>query len=67
MAEAYKDGEVSRLDGLTVKYPFWWFNIRPSATEDVLRLVFEAKNKELFEQKETELLGHLHSLGAKQI
>jgi len=67
MAEAYKDGEVSRLDGLTVRYLFWWFNIRPSATEDVLRLVFEAKNKELFEQKKSELLGHLHSLGAKEV
>jgi len=67
LAEVYKDGEASRLDGLTVRYPSWWFNIRPSATEDALRLVFEAKNKELFEQKKSELFDFLRSSGAELI
>ena len=34
--------EISRLDGLLVRYPDWWFNLRPSNTEPVLRLNLEA-------------------------
>lgn len=35
--------EVSRLDGLLVRYEDWWFNLRPSNTEPLLRLNLEAK------------------------
>lgn len=35
--------EVSRLDGLLVRYDDWWFNLRPSNTEPLLRLNLEAK------------------------
>ena len=38
--------EVSRLDGLLVRYPTWWFNLRPSNTEPVLRLNLEADTEE---------------------
>jgi phosphomannomutase len=38
--------EVSRLDGLLVRYDDWWFNLRPSNTEPVLRLNLEAKSRE---------------------
>jgi phosphomannomutase len=41
---AYPDGEADELDGLTVSYPDWWFNLRPSNTEPLLRLNLEAKN-----------------------
>jgi phosphomannomutase len=34
--------EISHLDGLLVRYPNWWFNLRPSNTEPVLRLNLEA-------------------------
>ena len=34
--------EISHLDGLRVAYPDWWFNLRPSNTEPVLRLNLEA-------------------------
>ncbi len=37
--------EVSRLDGLLVRYPSWWFNLRPSNTEPVLRLNLEADDE----------------------
>jgi phosphomannomutase len=35
---------VSHLDGLLVEYPDWWFNLRPSNTEPVLRLNLEARD-----------------------
>ena len=42
VATAYPDGEQDRLDGLTVQYEDWWFNLRPSNTEPLLRLNLEA-------------------------
>ncbi|MCP4201964.1 MAG: phosphomannomutase/phosphoglucomutase [bacterium] len=44
IAERYADAEVDHLDGITVQYPDWWFNVRPSNTEPYLRLVLEAAN-----------------------
>ncbi len=51
---------VSHLDGLTMEFPDWWFNVRPSNTEPLLRLNLEAGSKQLLEQKKqeiTELIG----------
>ena len=36
--------EISKLDGLLVRYPDWWFNVRASNTEPVVRLNLEAPN-----------------------
>ncbi len=55
LAEEYADGEQDRLDGLTVNYPDWWFNVRPSNTEPLLRLNVEAKTQELLEEKLAQL------------
>lgn len=52
----YKDGKIYNLDGLTVEYKDWWFNVRESNTEPVLRLNLEAKTKKLLEEKKDELL-----------
>ncbi len=38
LAAAFKDGRPDTLDGLSVDYDDWWFNVRPSNTEPVLRL-----------------------------
>ncbi len=43
--EAYADGSADELDGLTVEYPDWWFNLRPSNTEPLLRLNVEASSE----------------------
>ncbi len=51
--------EVSDLDGLLVRYKRWWFNLRPSNTEPVLRLNLEADTRELMEQKRDELLARI--------
>lgn len=52
----YADGKQHELDGLKVDYPDWWFNVRPSNTEPLLRLNLEAKTPELMEEKKAELL-----------
>jgi phosphomannomutase len=42
VAAAYADAQQDRLDGLTVDLGDWWFNLRPSNTEPLLRLNLEA-------------------------
>ena len=42
LADAYSDGKVSWLDGVSVDYPDWHFNVRPSNTEPLLRLNLES-------------------------
>lgn len=49
-------GKVDHLDGLTIDFEDWWFSLRPSNTEPLLRLNIEAKSKDLLEQKKKELL-----------
>jgi phosphomannomutase len=51
----YSDGQQDFLDGVTVEYKDWWFNIRPSNTEPLLRLTIEAETKELLAKKQKEL------------
>lgn len=51
----YTDGELSTLDGISVSYPQWRFNVRTSNTEPLLRLNVEAKSEELMQEKKEEL------------
>lgn len=60
LEKKFGNGKVSKLDGLRIDYPDWWFLTRPSNTEPVLRLVVEAKNKELMEEKTHLLSDFLH-------
>jgi phosphomannomutase len=46
VAAAYVGAHQDRLDGLTVEFDDWWFNLRPSNTEPLLRLNVEAANAE---------------------
>lgn len=55
----YADGKQFELDGLSVEYPDWWFNLRASGTEPLLRLNMEARTPELFAEKKAELLVRL--------
>jgi phosphomannomutase len=50
IAAAFKDGEVDFLDGVSVHYPDWWFNVRKSNTEPLLRLCLEGVTQEAFEK-----------------
>lgn len=54
--EKYTDGKQEFIDGLSIEYQDWRFNIRKSNTEPLLRLNLEAKSKELMEQKRDELV-----------
>ena len=40
----FKDARIDHLDGLTVEYPAWWFNLRASNTDPVMRLNLEAND-----------------------
>jgi len=55
MAKRYADAQIDRLDGVAVAYKDWWFNCRRSNTEPLLRLRVEAKTKELFDEKLSEI------------
>ncbi|MEK7461174.1 MAG: phosphomannomutase/phosphoglucomutase [Patescibacteria group bacterium] len=57
LAEHFQDGIQDRLDGLTVNYPDWWFNLRVSNTEPVVRLNLEANDQALLEAKTSEVVG----------
>jgi phosphomannomutase len=60
--EKYSDGRQDFLDGITVGYKDWWFNLRPSNTEPLLRLTIEADTKELLEKKKKELSSFIRKL-----
>ena len=59
LAEVFSDGEIDYLDGITVQFEDWWFNVRPSNTEPLLRLVLEARTEALMDQKKQVLLSYL--------
>ncbi|MBA2420625.1 MAG: phosphomannomutase/phosphoglucomutase [Thermoleophilaceae bacterium] len=57
LAEGHSDAEVSWLDGVSVDYEDWHFNVRPSNTEPLLRLNLESlRSKEHMEEKRDEVL-----------
>jgi phosphomannomutase len=55
VAEVYADHPQDRLDGLTVDCGDWWFNLRPSNTEPLLRLNLEANTADEVEQHAAEV------------
>jgi phosphomannomutase len=58
VAERYSDGEITRLDGISIDYPDWHFNVRPSNTEPLLRLNLESLTSyEDMERRRDEVLG----------
>jgi len=61
LAARYADAKVYDLDGVSVEYPDWHFNVRPSNTEPLLRLNLEAKTSPLMEEKRDEVLSYVRS------
>jgi phosphomannomutase len=59
VAQAYSDAEQERTDGLTVDFGDWWFNLRPSNTEPLLRLNLEAATREECESHVKEVLSRI--------
>jgi len=56
LAERYRGGEIDYLDGITLTFPTWWANVRPSNTEPYLRLVLEAETPEELAEHQAELV-----------
>jgi len=57
----YSDAEIDHLDGVTITYPTWWANVRPSNTEPLLRLNVEANDAATMAAKRDELLALIKS------
>jgi phosphomannomutase len=57
IAAKYADGHQYELDGISVEYSDWHFNVRPSNTEPLLRLNLEAKTPEMMASKRDEVIG----------
>jgi len=55
----YADGKLTDLDGIRVDFPDWWFNLRVSNTEPLLRLVVEAVTADALEKRKTELVAKI--------
>ena len=56
LREKYGDGQVIELDGLSIEFDDWWFNVRSSNTEPLVRLNLEAKTEEKMVAKRDEVL-----------
>jgi phosphomannomutase len=59
LREAYDEGTMDELDGLTVDLGDWWFNVRSSNTEPLLRLNLEGKTEKQVDERVTEVSKHL--------
>lgn len=57
----YSDGHMFELDGISSEYSNWWFNVRASNTEPLLRLIVEASDEKTMETKRDELLKLIRS------
>jgi phosphomannomutase len=55
--QEFSDGEIDKLDGITVEYEGWWFNVRPSNTEPLLRLNVEADSEKRLAETTERVLG----------
>ncbi len=61
--QKYSDGEISNFDTLTITYPDWNFNLRPSNNDPVLRFTAEATNNQLLVEKQKEIFQFLKNEG----
>ena len=62
-AEHTEAQEVSHLDGLLVRYPDWWFNLRASNTEPVVRLNLEADTEARMAEERDRLVARMARAG----
>jgi len=51
LTAAHPEARTERFDGLTFRYPDWWFNVRPNAAEGMLRVNIEARNRKQIDEK----------------
>ena len=58
----YADRHPDHLDGISVDYPDWWFNVRPSHTESLIRVNIGAVTETLLKEKQRILLNQIHKI-----
>ena len=63
VAQHYPAERQDRMDGITVEFDDWWFNVRPSNTEPLLRVNVEANSEELLKEKTAEVLALIREEG----
>jgi len=61
LAARYADAKVYSMDGTSVEYPDWHFNVRASNTEPLIRLNLEATTQQMMEQKRDEVLAFIRA------
>jgi phosphomannomutase len=61
VAADYADGRLTDIDGIRIDYPDWWFNLRVSNTEPLLRLVVEAESQAGLARRREELTAKIHA------
>ena len=61
LAAKYADGHVYMMDGVSVEYPTWHFNVRASNTEPLIRLNLEATTEAEMQAKRDEVLAYIRS------
>ncbi|MBK7142102.1 MAG: phosphomannomutase/phosphoglucomutase [bacterium] len=59
--QAFAKGKQETIDGLTVEFPTYWFNLRASNTEPLIRLNVEANDRHILEDKTAEILSIIRS------
>lgn len=59
LAEAHADAQIDHLDGLTIRYPDWWCNVRPSRADSLLHVTLEAKTRKIVDARLSDLAPHL--------
>lgn len=67
LKEKFSDAKsIDELDGVSVWYDNYWFNVRTSKTEPLLRLNMEADNHDILNDKLPQVVGVIESLGGKR-
>ena len=61
LSARYSDAKVYTMDGVSVEYPDWHFNVRASNTEPLIRVNLEATTQEMMERKRDEVLAFIRS------
>ena len=56
LEKKYKSGKINRLDGVSISFKDFWFNVRGSNTENKMRLNLEATSEKIMNQKVKEIL-----------
>ena len=54
--ERYKEGKIDHIDGVSMEFPDWKFNLRASNTEPFVRLNLEGKSREIMEKRKKEIV-----------